>query len=79
MAILAAFGVGLFQNIRKAAQEMVKSTSISFQPDPGLHAFYTRLFEQVYRHLYPSLRTYLKNLASLQTKESNNTNGSKSD
>lgn len=71
-AILAACGVGLFQHIRSAAQEMVRIASISFQPDLERHAFYTRLFEQVYRHLYPSLRRYLKDLSSLQTMESNN-------
>ena len=77
-AILAAYGVGLFKHIQSAAQEMVKRTSISFQPDLERHAFYTRLFEGVYRHLYPSLRTYLKALSSLHTIEGND-NGSKPD
>jgi hypothetical protein len=34
-------------------------------PEPGRQAFYHRLYEEVYRHLYPALQVYLARLADL--------------
>ena len=34
-------------------------------PDPSRRAIYTRLYEEVYRGLFPALRPYLDRLAEL--------------
>jgi len=31
-------------------------------PDPASHEFYSRLYEDVYNHLYPALQPYLAKL-----------------
>ena len=35
------------------------------QPDPARHAIYSRLYEEVYRHLFPALQPYLDRLTEL--------------
>jgi hypothetical protein len=34
-------------------------------PDPAAHDFYARLYERVYRHLFPSLQSSLQQLAAI--------------
>jgi xylulokinase len=53
--ILAATGVGLHQNHQEAVEAMVNLETDVFTPDGEKHPFYTELFENVYRHLYPAL------------------------
>ncbi len=35
------------------------------EPDVANHIVYTRLYDDVYRHLYPALQAYLKRLTEL--------------
>lgn len=60
--ILAAAGVGLFAGVRQASLAMAHLSSESFLPDPSRNRFNSRIFEDVYRRLYPSLQPILKNL-----------------
>jgi len=68
-AILAAAGAGCFAGIREAAREMTSILPEPAEPDPSRHAFYTRLFEEVYRPLFPALQPYLNRLTSLSAKD----------
>ncbi len=63
--ILAATGTGCYANAREAAQEMSHILPQPIEPDAERHAFYSRLFEEVYRLLFPALQPYLDRLASL--------------
>ncbi len=63
--ILAAVGSGLYPDIAAAAQAMTHTTGQPEEPDPPQHIFYTRVYEEVYRHLFPALRGYLGRLADL--------------
>lgn len=63
--ILAAAASGLFPDIRHAAQAMIQIDGQPEEPDPKQHRFYSRLYEDVYRHLFPALQTYLDRLADL--------------
>ncbi|MEN4042993.1 MAG: FGGY family carbohydrate kinase [Anaerolineaceae bacterium] len=63
--ILAAAGAGLFTSVACAAEAMSAIQPISTQPEPTRHARYTRLYEDVYRHLFPALQPYLKRLTEL--------------
>jgi xylulokinase len=60
--ILAAAGVGLFTGVRQASLAMAHFSSESFLPDQSRNLFYSRIFEDVYRRLYPSLQSILQNL-----------------
>ncbi len=61
--ILAAAAAGLFPDVRAAAQAMAHIEAQPEEPDPDHHLFYSRLYEDVYRHLYPTLQPYLDRLA----------------
>lgn len=63
--ILAATAAGCYADVRQAAQEMTHILPQSFEPDPARHNFYNRLFEEVYRPLFPALQPYLDRLASM--------------
>ena len=63
--ILAATAAGCFANARQAAQEMSQILPEPIEPDPLRHDFYNRLFEEVYRPLFPALQLYLDRLASM--------------
>lgn len=60
--ILAAASSGLYTDARQAARAMVHLLPRPFEPDPSRHAFYSRLFEEVYRPLFPALQPYLDRL-----------------
>jgi sugar (pentulose or hexulose) kinase len=62
--ILAA-AAGCFADVRQAAQEMAHILPQAIEPDASRHDFYNRLFEEVYRPLFPALQPYLERLASL--------------
>jgi sugar (pentulose or hexulose) kinase len=60
--ILAASTAGLHPDIPQAARAMSRLHPDPAIPDPARHAFYSRLYEDVYRHLYPALQPYLSKL-----------------
>lgn len=63
--ILAATAVGCYANAREAAQEMTHILPQPIEPNALDHAFYNRLFEEVYRPLFPALQLCLDRLASI--------------
>ena len=63
--ILAAAGAGLFTNVTAAAQMMTHINPRPIQPDARRHGLYTRLYEDVYRHLFPALQPALDRLTHL--------------
>lgn len=63
--ILAAAASGLHTDARQAACAMSHLLPRPLEPDPSRHAFYTRLFEDVYRPLFPALQPYLDRLTRL--------------
>jgi xylulokinase len=63
--ILAAVGARIFKDTQAAAQHMTRIDQQSFTPDPARHAFYSKLYEEVYQGLYPALRRSLGRLADL--------------
>lgn len=65
VGILAAAGAGLYPGIEQAAQAMTRIHPRPTQPDPQRCDFYTRLYETVYRRLYPALQSTLASLADL--------------
>ena len=62
--ILAAAAVGFYPDILQAVQGMADIQSRPFLPDEKRQAFYQRLYEEVYVHLFPALQPYLQRLAS---------------
>ncbi len=67
--IQAAVGIGLFPDIPQAVTAMTQRTAEVTAPDPDHHSVYTRLYEDVYRHLFPSLQLYLDRLTSLTSRQ----------
>ncbi len=63
--ILAAVEVGLYSSTAEAAAAMTHWEARSFHPRPEEQAFYTHLYEEVYRPLYPALREPLRKLAKI--------------
>jgi sugar (pentulose or hexulose) kinase len=63
--ILAAVGGGLFASVLDAALAMAQVNAQPEEPDPQRHKFYTRLYEEVYRQLFPALQPSLNRLANL--------------
>jgi xylulokinase len=63
--ILAAAAAGWYADARQAAQEMTHILPEPAEPDAARHDFYERLFEEVYRPLFPALQPYLDRLAAL--------------
>ena len=61
--ILAA--AGTYAGVREAAHAMAHILPRPFEPDPSRHDLYDRLFEEVYRPLFPALQLYLDRLASI--------------
>ncbi|MFN2109688.1 MAG: FGGY-family carbohydrate kinase, partial [Anaerolineae bacterium] len=63
--ILAATGAGLFPDVRAAAEAMTRIAPEPFLPDETRHEVYSRLYVDVYQHLFPTLQPYLKRLTAL--------------
>jgi sugar (pentulose or hexulose) kinase len=63
--ILAATAAGCYADARQAAREMTHILPQPLEPDPARHDFYSRLFEEVYRPLFPALQPYLDRLTSI--------------
>jgi len=63
--ILATVAAGWYADARQAAQAMTRILPQPAEPDPARYEFYSRLFEDVYRPLFPALQPYLERLSSL--------------
>ena len=63
--ILGAYGVGWYPSVEEAASAMT-DTAESFQPDDKANKLYDRLFEEVYRPLFPGVQTALQRLSRLR-------------
>jgi xylulokinase len=63
-AILAAAAAGLHSDVREAASAMVHLGE-TFSPNEKNQAIYDRLYDEVYRHLFPSLQSALGRLDDL--------------
>jgi sugar (pentulose or hexulose) kinase len=63
--ILAATGAGLFPDARAAAEAMTRIAPKPLLPDETRHEVYSRLYAEVYQHLFPALQPYLKRLTAL--------------
>ncbi|MBN2004530.1 MAG: FGGY-family carbohydrate kinase [Anaerolineae bacterium] len=63
--ILAATAAGWYTDARQVAQAMTRILPQPAEPDPARHEFYNRLFEEVYRPLFPALQPHLERLAAL--------------
>jgi xylulokinase len=61
--ILAASAAGIYSGTQEAACAMVHFDDSIFHPDETRNQIYTRLYEEVYRHIYPALRQRLPFLA----------------
>jgi xylulokinase len=70
-AMLAAAGIGLHTNARAAAAAMSRIEESPLLPDPERQAVYSRLYEEVYRGLFPVLQPSLHTLAKLTAKGAN--------
>ncbi len=62
--ILAAAATGIHPDVPRAAQAMTSFQPDLVLPDAQRHEQYTRLYEDVYRHLFPALQPYLAKLAA---------------
>jgi sugar (pentulose or hexulose) kinase len=63
--MLAAAAVGFYPDIPQAALAMADIQPRPFEPDEKRRAFYLRLYEEVYIHLFPALQPYLQRLAKV--------------
>jgi sugar (pentulose or hexulose) kinase len=63
--ILAAVGAGCFPNVTDAVEAMVTLDPAPFVPDEGRHGFYSRIYQEVYRPLFPAVQPYLDRLTVL--------------
>lgn len=63
--ILAATAAGCYANTREVAQAITHILPHPLEPNAVNHAFYKRLFDEVYRPLFPALQLYLDRLASI--------------
>jgi ribulose kinase len=61
--ILAAVAAGIHPDVPQAAQAMTRREADPVKPDARRHERYSRLYEDVYRHLFPALQPYLRQLA----------------
>jgi xylulokinase len=64
-AMLAAVGSGALLDLNTAAQQMSRVEDGIVHPQPVAQAQYERLYQQVYRPLYPSIRELNRNLSWL--------------
>jgi xylulokinase len=62
--IMAATAAGWYSDVQTAADHMT-NTEKRFIPSPETTALYTRLFEEVYQPLFPTLQPLLHRLAEL--------------
>lgn len=61
--ILAVSTTDRYSDPREAAQAMVHLQDDVFEPDDKRYQHYSRLFEDIYRHIFPAVRELLHNLS----------------
>jgi len=67
-ALVAGYGVGLYENIETAIQQTVKIRRDVCVPDPKNHALYKEMYA-VYKGLYPALKQTFARLGELREKQ----------
>lgn len=67
-AILAATAAGFYDTVEEAAQAMVQMGR-TYRPEPKAEAAYQRLYDEVYRHVFPAVQPLLGRLAELSQVE----------
>lgn len=60
-SLLAFLKLGYFRTLEDALASMVHVQQ-RFEPDPRVHAFYDRLYEKVYRRVFPKLKRLYRNI-----------------
>lgn len=63
-AILAATAAGFYKDVREAASAMVRLGE-TYHPDEERQKFYDKLYGEVYRHIFPALRSSIDRLAEI--------------
>lgn len=64
--IIAAAGAGIYESTASAARAMAALDPVSFEPNSRRHKLYRKIFQDVYRELYPALQEQLRRLVELQ-------------
>lgn len=59
-AILGFVGIGEYKTVYDAVTNMVRHKD-AFMPDTKNHHIYQRLYEEVYKNMYPALKGLYKN------------------
>lgn len=67
--MLAGCGVGWYADTAAAAAGMAPQNLLTIQPDPRLVDFYDRLYQQVYRDIYPALRETQHRLSAISSNQ----------
>jgi xylulokinase len=67
-ALVAGYGVGLYENIETAIQQTVKIRRGVCTPDPKNHELYKDMYE-IYKGLYPALKQTFARLGELREKQ----------
>ena len=61
--MIAAVGVGAFPNYPSASRKMSPSLTDSFSPQPNQARIYTRIYQEVYKDLFPAIQEVMGRLA----------------
>ena len=67
--VIAACGTGLFADFRSAAEQMTGVLRDRFQPVPKVHHQYSRLYQEVYKDLFPAIQSLSARLAEITTED----------
>jgi len=65
VAILAASAIGIYDDARAASKSMVQFSEELFLPDEKRKQYYSKLFESVYRDVFPIMQEKLRTLNDL--------------
>lgn len=63
-AILAAYGLGWYQDLPAAVQNMTRRGEV-FEPQRSVAQLYDQIYKQVYRSIYPKLRPLFKSVQKI--------------
>lgn len=64
--MLAAYAAGWYPDIRQASQAMSHiSSEQGFKPNPMRHEIYSKIYEDIFIHLFPALRPYIDRIPEL--------------
>lgn len=73
-AILAAAAVSWYTDVYETAEAMT-TVGQGFEPDPDACAIYNRLFNEVYRSIFPAMRSLVDRLTALTQPDNRNETG----